>query len=423
MLSSALPWRLLLRRRTSTTTAVLPCAMIKSISPQRQRWFLATSVNPWRSSRCNACVSASCPSASKANLCSGTVLLLELRFSWGVAHGILSFGERDLRVAHGMPDNSGTLDLDLSAMQNAGEGNGVNDVVNSDVRVGTRREPSLYVVATPIGNMGDLSPRARAVLEQVDRIAAEDTRNTARMLDALGIRKPLMAHHAHNERESAQGILACLQRGESVALVSDAGTPAVSDPGAVVVRCVAEAGYVVVPVPGASSVLAVVAASGLVDGAFTFRGFLPAKGKNRLEELKNWLACPEPQVLFEAPHRVIQLIEDLESLGMGGRDMCAGRELTKQFETFYRGSGEQVFEQVRQDANAERGEWAWVILGDPVLNGETESALASADLDTWLTLLLAELPLKTAVTLVVKATGMAKNTVYNRALALKNDQQ
>lgn len=397
--------------------------MIKSISPQRHRWFLATSVNPCRSNSRSACVSASCPSASKASLCSGADLRSVLCFSLGAAHGILAFGERDLRAPHGMPDNSGTLNLDLSAMQNAGEGNGVKDVVNSDARLEARREPSLYVVATPIGNMGDLSLRARAVLEQVDRIAAEDTRNTARMLDALGIKKPLMAHHAHNERESAQGVLACLQRGESVALVSDAGTPAVSDPGAVVVRCVAEAGFTVVPVPGASSVLAVVAASGLVDGAFTFRGFLPAKGKNRLEDLKNWLACPEPQVLFEAPHRVIQLVGDLESLGMGGRDMCAGRELTKQFETFYRGSGERVFELVRQDKNAERGEWAWVIGGNAVLNSDAESAQANADLDTWLALLLAELPLKTAVAVVVKATGMAKNTVYNRALALKNDQE
>jgi 16S rRNA (cytidine1402-2'-O)-methyltransferase len=271
--------------------------------------------------------------------------------------------------------------------------------------------------------MGDLSLRARSVLEQVDRIAAEDTRNTARMLDALGIKKPLMAHHAHNERESAQGVLACLQRGESVALVSDAGTPAVSDPGAVVVRCVAEAGFTVVPVPGASSVLAVVAASGLVDDAFTFRGFLPAKGKSRLDDLKKWLACPEPQVVFEAPHRVIQLVDDLESLGMGERAMCAGREMTKQFETFYRGRGEQVFELVRQDTNAERGEWAWVIGGNQVSDGDAETAQASADLDTWLALLLAELPLKTAVALVVKATGMAKNTVYDRALALKSGQQ
>lgn len=355
-----------------------------------------------------------------ASLCAlGSVGALVI-FSFAAAQGIVGFRVLDLRVAHGMPDNSGTLDLGVSAMQKAGDGNVVKDAVNSDAKDQTGREPSLYVVATPIGNMGDLSLRARAVLEQVDRIAAEDTRNTARMLDALGIRKPLMAHHAHNERESAQGVLACLQRGESVALVSDAGTPAVSDPGAVVVRCVAQAGFKVVPVPGASSVLAVVAASGLVDGAFTFRGFLPAKGKSRVDALKSWLACAEPQVVFEAPHRVMQLVDDLEALGAGDRDMCAGRELTKQFETFYRGTGDIVFEQVRQDANAERGEWAWVIGGNPVSQTGAEAAQASADLDTWLGLLLAELPLKTAVAVVVKATGLAKNTVYDRALALKS---
>jgi 16S rRNA (cytidine1402-2'-O)-methyltransferase len=310
-----------------------------------------------------------------------------------------------------MPDNSETFSLDMGAMENNGEENGQ--------KFDGKPQPSLYVVATPIGNMGDLSLRARAVLEQVDRIAAEDTRNTARMLDALGIRKPLMAHHAHNERDSAQGVLACLQRGESVALVSDAGTPAVSDPGAVVVRCVAAAGFRVVPVPGASSVLAVVAASGLVDGPFTFRGFLPPKGRARLDELKSWLACPEPQIVFEAPHRVLQLVDDLEALDMGMRSMCAGRELTKQFETFYRGTGQSVFEQVRQDENAERGEWAWVIQGDALPDAERTSAQALADLETWLQVLLAELPLKTAVAAVVKATGLPKNAVYNRALEIK----
>lgn len=313
-----------------------------------------------------------------------------------------------------MPDNSETFDLGIQAMQKTDE----NDVAaHSDAR----RSPSLYVVATPIGNMSDITLRARAVLEQVDRIAAEDTRNTARMLDSLGIKKPLMAHHAHNEHESAQGVLACLQRGESVALVSDAGTPAVSDPGAVLVRCVAQAGFNVVPVPGASSVLAVVAASGLVEGAFTFRGFLPAKGKSRVDELKSWLACPEPQVVFEAPHRVLQLVDDLETLGAGERNICAGRELTKQFETFYRGKGNTVFELVRQDPNAVRGEWAWVIEGAPISDNHEQDTQASANLDKWLTLLLAELPLKTAVAIVVKATGLAKNTVYDRALILKKE--
>ena len=283
------------------------------------------------------------------------------------------------------------------------------------------RKPSLYVVATPIGNLGDLSLRARAVLEAVDRIAAEDTRNTARLLDQLGIRKPLMAHHAHNEQQSAQGILACLQRGESIALVSDAGTPAVSDPGAVVVHCVAQAGFNVVPIPGASSVLTAVAASGLVDGAFTFRGFLPAKGRERVALMTQWLALPEPQVIFEAPHRVLQWVDELEAAGFGARAMCAGREMTKQFETFYRGTGEQVFHQVRNDPNATRGEWVWVFQGCAQV--KAEQAQASASIDTWLDVLLAELPLKTAVAVVVNATGLPKNEVYHRALACKDKAQ
>ncbi|MCQ8895773.1 16S rRNA (cytidine(1402)-2'-O)-methyltransferase [Limnobacter humi] len=279
------------------------------------------------------------------------------------------------------------------------------------------RRATLYVVATPIGNLGDISLRARATLESVDRVAAEDTRNTARLLEQLGLRKPLMAHHAHNEQASAQGILQCLERGESIALVSDAGTPAVSDPGAVVVRVVAQAGYPVVPVPGASSVLTALAASGLVDGAFTFRGFLPAKGKERLNLLAHWVSLPEPQILFEAPHRVLQLVDELAQQGLNDRAVCAGREMTKQFETFYRGLGADVFEQVRSDPNAERGEWVWVISGAPP-EPETADGV-NVGLDDWLKPLLAELPLKSAVAVAVKATGLPKNAVYERALQLK----
>jgi 16S rRNA (cytidine1402-2'-O)-methyltransferase len=282
-------------------------------------------------------------------------------------------------------------------------------------------QASLYVVATPIGNLGDMTLRAKAVLQSVDRIAAEDTRNTARLLEQLGIQKPLMAHHAHNEQQSAQGILACLQRGESVALVSDAGTPAVSDPGAVVVRCVAQAGFPVVPIPGASSVLTAVAASGLVEGAFTFRGFLPAKGRERSRLLAQWLVLPEPQVVFEAPHRVLQLVDELEALGLQERQMCAGREMTKQFETFYRGLGAEVFEQVRHDPNAVRGEWVWVFAGSEPSTQADATGASSVAVDTWLGLLLPHMPLKTAVTVVVKATGLPKNQVYDLALAMRSE--
>lgn len=279
--------------------------------------------------------------------------------------------------------------------------------------------PSLYVVATPIGNLGDMTPRARQVLMSVDRIAAEDTRNTGRLLERLGIRKPLMAHHAHNEKQSAEGILACLERGESIALVSDAGTPAVSDPGAVVVRRVAEAGFTVVPLPGASSVLAVVAASGLVDGAFTFRGFLPAKGRDRLDGLRRFLDCAEPQVLFEAPHRIRQLMDELQTLNLGERAICAGRELTKQFETFYRGTTAQVAEQVAGDENADRGEWALVIEGKPPVVQTEGEMQAETSLDAWILALLHELPTKSVVKMVTQVTGLPKNQVYTRVLDLK----
>lgn len=306
-------------------------------------------------------------------------------------------------------------------MSHAGEQPSHPDATHSSQACVEGALPSLYVVATPIGNLGDMSLRARAVLQAVDRIAAEDTRNTARLLEQLGIRKPLMAHHAHNEQQSAQGILACLQRGESVALVSDAGTPAVSDPGAVVVRCVAQAGFPVVPVPGASSVLTAVAASGLVEGPFTFRGFLPAKGRERSRLLEQWLALPEPQVVFEAPHRVLQLVDELEAVGFQERVMCAGREMTKQFETFYRGVGAAVFEQVRSDPNAVRGEWVWVFAGaEPSAQAEGLGTSPVA-VDTWLALLLPHMPLKTVVSVVVKATGLPKNQVYDLALALRSD--
>ncbi|WP_288106696.1 16S rRNA (cytidine(1402)-2'-O)-methyltransferase [Limnobacter sp.] len=275
--------------------------------------------------------------------------------------------------------------------------------------------PTLYVVATPIGNLGDLTPRARAVLQRVDRIAAEDTRNTGKLLNALGIRKPLMAHHDHNEADSAGGIVACLQRGESVALVSDAGTPAVSDPGAVLVRAVSEAGFAVVPVPGASSVLAVVAASGLVDGPFTFQGFLPPKGKARLDKLQAWLARPEPQVVFEAPHRILQLFDDLLTVQASDRAVCAGREMTKQFETFYRGTVSEVFERVKADAYAEKGEWALVFAGQAE---SQDTAEAAGQTEEWIKALLAHLPPKTIVQMVTQVTGLPKNQVYSQVLEL-----
>ncbi|MDX1668387.1 MAG: 16S rRNA (cytidine(1402)-2'-O)-methyltransferase [Limnobacter sp.] len=288
---------------------------------------------------------------------------------------------------------------------------------------GSSSSASLYVVSTPIGNLGDLSIRARQVLESVDRIAAEDTRNTARLLEQLGIKKPLLAHHAHKEGASAEGLVKVLESGQSVALVTDAGTPAVSDPGSRVVDLVAGRGFPVVPIPGASSVLTIVAASGLVQGPFTFRGFLPTKTGARRESLLNWLEQPEPQVLFEAPHRIVQLATELNELCIPERRLCAGREMTKQHETFYRGSAADLLQSVQTDPYAERGEWALVIDGKQVKSASrTELAQANIDLNLLVTELLQEVSAKTTVKLVMTLTGLPKSKVYPLVMELKDQE-
>lgn len=277
--------------------------------------------------------------------------------------------------------------------------------------------PSLYVVATPIGNLGDLSPRARAMLSQVDRIAAEDTRNTGLLLEKLGIKKPLMATHNHNERDSAAGIVQCLQRGESVALVSDAGTPAVSDPGVYVVRAVVQAGFPVVPIPGASSVVTAVSISGIVHGPFAFQGFLPSKSKARLEVMANLLESESPQVFFEAPHRIVDFMNDLAQCAPE-RAVCACRELTKQYESFYRGSASEVQQQVLHDVNATRGEWVVVVAG----KDELESKVDFGTIHEELTPLLDLVPTKALANLLGKLTGVGKKEAYQQLLEMKKNQ-
>lgn len=282
--------------------------------------------------------------------------------------------------------------------------------------------PSLFVVATPIGNMGDLTPRARSVLSQVDRIAAEDTRNTGRLLDSLGIKASLMAHHDHNQLESAQGIVACLQAGQSVALVCDAGTPAISDPGCELVRAVSEAGFTVVPVPGVSSVLALVCVSGLVKGPFGFKGFLPAKGEIRQQNLVRLLSQTEPQVLFESPHRIIELFELLNK-HEPTRQVCAGREMTKQFETFYRGSVNDVLVKIQQDLYATKGEWAVVIAGKAEVKKDSETVLNlnhEVNLEKAATVMLRTDNPKMVVQKLVEMTGLPKKQIYSMVLKVKD---
>jgi 16S rRNA (cytidine1402-2'-O)-methyltransferase len=276
---------------------------------------------------------------------------------------------------------------------------------------------ALYVVATPIGNLADITLRAIHVLALVDAVACEDTRHSAPLLRQLGIDgKALIAVHQHNEREAAAGVLARLGRGERVAYVSDAGTPAISDPGAALVAAVQAAGYRALPVPGASSAAAALSVAGdAVVGPFTFIGFLPTRAGERAQALAALAAAPHAQVLFEAPHRIEALAAGLAE-ACGARVVTVCRELTKQFETVATMPASALPTWFGADANRSRGEFVLVVHA-------LAAATAAADrppFDATLRTLLAELPLKQAVALTAELSGAPRNAVYERALALKN---
>ena len=274
---------------------------------------------------------------------------------------------------------------------------------------------ALYVVATPIGNLADLSLRAIHVLALVNAVACEDTRHSAPLLRHLGLEKPLLALHEHNERQAATAVLERLARGERVAYVSDAGTPAISDPGAGLVAAVHAAGYRTIPIPGASSAVAALSVAGdVVGGGFTFIGFLPARGGERAKALKAVSGCLQTQVLFEAPHRIAELAEQLGSL-CGDRPVTVCRELTKQFETVATLAASQLPAWLATDANRSRGEFVLVLHGLKVPDAAPGPEAHDATLQT----LLAALPLKQAVALAVELTGAPRNGLYERALALK----
>jgi 16S rRNA (cytidine1402-2'-O)-methyltransferase len=275
---------------------------------------------------------------------------------------------------------------------------------------------ALYVVATPIGNLADLTLRAIHVLSLVDAIACEDTRHTAPLLRHLGLDKPLLAVHEHNEREAAHGVLARLARGERVAYVSDAGTPAISDPGAVVVAAAQQAGHATVPVPGASSAAAALSVAGDTHAAgHTFVGFLPPKGAERARALKRLASAAPAQVVFEAPHRIEALARDLAQ-ACPQRAVTLCRELTKQFETVAMLSAEQLPAWLAVDANRLRGEFVLVVHG---LGPDVEDDDVARH-DAALKLLLAALPLKQAVAIAAEVTGAPRNALYARALTLKD---
>ncbi|MGZ5181005.1 MAG: 16S rRNA (cytidine(1402)-2'-O)-methyltransferase [Ramlibacter sp.] len=275
---------------------------------------------------------------------------------------------------------------------------------------------TLYLVATPIGNLGDVTLRALHVLQLADRIACEDTRHTQALLRAYGIDRPgdrLLALHQHNEAQAAQQVVERLRAGERVAYASDAGTPAVSDPGARLVAAVQAAGLRVVPLPGASSVTTALSAAGSVEeGGFVFTGFLPAKAGEREAAVQALAREPRAVVLLEAPHRIEALARSLA--GLGARPVTVGRELTKQFEQVATLACADLPAWLAADPQRTRGEFALVLHGVP-------EAASADDGERVLRLLLPELPVKTAVKLAAEISGSSRNALYDLALRLKND--
>jgi 16S rRNA (cytidine1402-2'-O)-methyltransferase len=277
---------------------------------------------------------------------------------------------------------------------------------------------ALYVVATPIGNLADLTLRAVHVLGLVDAVACEDTRVCAGLLNHLGLHKPLIALHEHNEREASAHVLLRLARGERVAYVSDAGTPAVSDPGAALVAAVQAAGHRCVPIAGVSSVVAALSVAGdALASAFAFVGFAPSKAAER----RTWLGAlamrsNESIVLFEAPHRVAALLAVMADV-IPTRRVTLGRELTKQFEEVVTLEASRTPAWLAADANRTRGEFVLVLHA----TAAEETAVLDAATERALALLLAELPLKQAVSLASAITGAPRNALYERALALRGE--
>jgi 16S rRNA (cytidine1402-2'-O)-methyltransferase len=277
---------------------------------------------------------------------------------------------------------------------------------------------ALYVVATPIGNIGDITLRALQVLAIVDAIACEDTRNTAQLLARYGLSKTLIAAHEHNEREAADKLIARLLAGERIALVSDAGTPAVSDPGARIVDAVREAGLRVVPLPGASAAIGALSASGLVNDHFHFVGFLPAKAKQRDVALTSLAHIDATLVLYEAPHRIVDTVNALLAAFGPERRIVFARELTKLFEEMHRCALGQAPTWIAADAHREKGEYVLLIEGAPSADNADE-----AEAERILSILLAECPVKQAASLTAQITGQKKNALYEKALRMKASEE
>jgi len=281
----------------------------------------------------------------------------------------------------------------------------------------------LYVVATPIGNLGDLSARARGLLKSCALIAAEDTRHTGLLLKHLGIDTPMVSLHEHNEVARADDIIERLRAGASIALVSDAGTPAISDPGFDLVRTAAAAGIEVIAVPGPCAAIAALSIGGLPTDRFCFDGFLPARGAARRKRLEMLANEARTLVFYESPHRVGETLEDCAMAFGDTRSAAVAREITKMHESIYRGSLRELLARAQSDPDFRRGEIVLLIAGSPQVVGESDRGADGHDgaLDKVLNVLLAELPLKQAAHLAAQITEVRDNEAYKRALQLKQE--
>lgn len=275
---------------------------------------------------------------------------------------------------------------------------------------------TLYVVATPIGNLGDMVPRAIETLQTVDLIAAEDTRHSARLLAHFDIKTPCVAYHDHTDKDRTSQLVDKLLQGQSLALISDAGTPLVSDPGYRLVREARLAGVRIVPIPGACAMIAGLSAAGLPSDRFTFEGFLPAKQTARLSALSEVAADTRTLIFYEAPHRILETLQDMCEIFGDDREVVMAREITKTFETIRGGALSEMTAWVASDSNQQRGEIALIVAGAP----KRDEQAITPEQERVMKILLEELPVKQAAAVGAKITGLKKNYLYQWALAQQN---
>ena len=282
-------------------------------------------------------------------------------------------------------------------------------------------ESALYVVATPIGNLGDISQRAVDVLSKVDLVAAEDTRHTQRLLVHLGIDAQLISLHEHNERGKSESLVRRIEGGESIALVSDAGTPLISDPGYFFVKTARELGVKVVPIPGASALVTALSASGLASDRFVFEGFLPAKEGAKKKKLETFLTEKRTVIFYESPHRIVSTLESMAVVFGGERRVVMARELTKTFETILSLPVNELLGVVKADHHQQKGEF--VLLVEGVLEQAIDRESINFDVEKSMAVLLKELPIKKAASVVAEMTGLPKKELYSLGLTIQGKKK